>query len=166
MNKHGRRISLLILFLIMPLKAQVIYETGDNLIYDFLYRLNQQKIIDINETISPLSKNSITSYLNEIDTKKAQLTDLQTKELDWYMKRYSLESGSEASILGELNLIEDNFKLRLLPILGYGISSTGDKSGFTRKVGAHLDAYISDNLGIMFEYLDSGEFGDNVDKRN
>lgn len=180
-----KSLSLLVLIITLssaPVSAQVIYETGDSYIYQYLNRLNTKGIIDFNSSLYPLSKFKIADILKDIQSRNFtrrggqssnlsstqstnhSLTFLELQELQWYIDQYSLENGSEASILGEYNLIDNDFKLRIKPIIGYGISAIGDKNGYTKKVGAHLDAYISDNLGIMFEYLDTGEFGDNVDK--
>ncbi|MCB9211454.1 MAG: hypothetical protein H6609_18980 [Ignavibacteriales bacterium] len=142
------------------LSAQTIYENDIN-VNKFLLRLNQKQIISLNESVFPISNDLIKINLNP---NISNLTEIDIEEAAWYLEKYSLEIGNKSSILGELNLIEDNFKLRLKPIFGYGVSAVGDQNGYTKKVGAHLDAYFGENLGIMFEYLDTGEFGDNVDR--
>src|SRR3989339_2026944 len=56
------------------------------------------------------------------------------------------------------------FNLKLSPIAGYGISSTGKYSGHTRWVGASVFATYSDWFGLNFNIRDKGEFGGNVDR--
>src|SRR3989339_1327092 len=56
------------------------------------------------------------------------------------------------------------FNLKLSPIAGYGISTTGKYSGHTRWVGASVFATYSDWFGLNFSIRDKGEFGGNVDR--
>ena len=168
--RHGVTSSLSLSVFILLLtsglaSAQVIYETDDFRIYNYLTRLDQKQIIEFTTEVKPVSKIYITQKLAELNSKKNLLNDLERNELAWYLRKYSLERNLNGHILGEWNYIEKEFKTRILPIAGYGISAVGDKTGFTKKVGLHFDAYYSDNFGVSFEYLDTGEFGDNVDKR-
>jgi hypothetical protein len=158
---------LLILFLLFTSLsfAQVVYETDNSRIYTFLNRLEQKHIIIIKDVVKPYSKKVISEKLLELRSKKDLLTKLENDELKWYLRKYALERNLNARILAEWNYIEKDFRTRILPIAGYGISSVGNNSGFTKKVGFHFDAYYSDYFGASFEYLDTGEFGDNVDKR-
>lgn len=163
-NKTIHKFSLLFFILISTVSySQVVFETDNSGIYSFLDRLYQKQIIQLTSEIKPYSKIYIVSKLKEIAGRKEILNKLEQQELDWYLRRYSLELDTNGHILGELNYIEDEFKTRIFPIAGYGISSSGGKRGHHRKIGAHFDAYYSDNFGVMFEYLDNGEFGDNVD---
>ena len=145
--------------------TQTIYETDNLQIYTFLNRLDQKQLININEEVTPYSKKFITEKLVELKAKGELLNNLEQKELSWYLKKYSLERNLNGHILAEWNYIEKEFRTRIFPIAGYGISAVGGKIGFTKKVGLHFDAYYSNHFGVSFEYLDTGEFGDNVDKR-
>ena len=144
--------------------AQVTYETDDNSIYNFLYRLDQKGIITVNDLSYPISKTWISGLLLELRKKQNELSSLEVKELEWYLRRYALERNLNGKILAEWNYIENKFMTRILPIAGYGISSVGNNGGFTKKVGFHWDGYYSDYFGASFEYLDTGEFGNNVDR--
>lgn len=158
-------LQIFLLFIVPASFAQVVFETDNTQIYTFLKRLDQKGIISLNQAVTPLSKVSILSYLSDIKTKNSALTNVEKEELKWYLRKYALEQSLDAKILGEWNYVEKNFSTRILPIAGYGISTTGGNSGFTKKIGMHWDAYYSDYFGASFEYLDTGEFGDNVDKR-
>ena len=56
------------------------------------------------------------------------------------------------------------FNVKFSPIAGYGLSSTGDKSGHTRWVGLSTFGTYSDWFGFSFDIRDKGEFGSNVDR--
>ncbi len=56
------------------------------------------------------------------------------------------------------------FNLKLSPTAGYGITTTGNKSGHIRWVGLSSYTTYSDWFGASFDIRDKGEFGDNVDK--
>ena len=156
----------ILIFLIPKIDfAQIVYETDASRIYTFLNRLDQKHIIKIWEEVRPYSKKLIIKKLVELKTRRDLLNKLENEELNWYLRKYSLERNLNGHIFAEWNYIEKEFKTRILPIAGYGISTVGDKTGFTKKVGLHFDAYYSDNFGVSFEYLDTGEFGDNVDRR-
>ncbi|MCA9748300.1 MAG: hypothetical protein KC414_04295, partial [Romboutsia sp.] len=101
------------------LSAQTIYENDIN-VNKFLLRLNQKQIISLNESVFPISNDLIKINLNP---NISNLTEIDIEEAAWYLEKYSLEIGNKSSILGELNLIEDNFKLRLKPIFGYCVSA-------------------------------------------
>lgn len=162
----------ILLLISTPSLGQVLTEDLNNPVYDFIERMAVKKLVDVNQTVKPYSKGQISKWLNEIRNQKpalsavevSELSKVERDELVWFLEEYDLESGENVSKLGQYNYLDDHFKFRLYPLIGYGISTVGDQNGFTRKVGAHLDAYLGDNLGIMFEYLDTGELGDNVDK--
>ena len=154
-------------FTFLPLlNAQVLNENINHPVYNFLERLAVKKIIDINQSVKPYTKKEIANWLLEIKDKKEQLNNLEKKELSWFLVEYDLERGKTYNKLGQFQFKNENFKFRVLPIAGYGISAIGKNNGFSKWIGAHFEGWYN-NISLMFEYLDSGEFGDNVDiKKN
>jgi Capsule assembly protein Wzi len=146
------------------LQSQTVFETSNSQIYNFLSRLDTKHTIRVPSEVKPLSKMFISQKLLELNSNRNLLNDLEIDKLEWFNRNYSLEFDSSGHILGELNYIEKEFKIRAYPIVGYGLSKFGEHHGHNRKGGFHIEGYYSDYFGAFFEYVDNGEFGDNVDK--
>lgn len=149
--------------------SQVLTEDLNNPIYDFIDRMAVKKIIEVNQSVKPYSKKQIEEWLKQIKNSEFRIQNLELSrveidELEWYLDEYDLERGENVSKLGQYNYLDDHFKFRLYPVFGYELSTTGDASGYSKWVGAHFEGAY-DNLSLMFEYLDIGQFGDNVDRQ-
>lgn len=144
--------------------GQVIYETNSQSIYKFLNRLDQKKIIQLNTNSYPYTKKLIKNKLKELYSKKEQLNIIEMENLNWFIEKYSLEADRISHNFGEYNYQKDQFRAKVFPIAGAGIMSIAGELGHTRKVGLNLEGYYSNNFGIFFQYLDTGEFNDFIDR--
>ncbi len=149
--------------LLFPLNAQVLNEDINNPIYNFIERLSVRKIIDVNQSVKPYSKKKIAVWLAEIKGQKAKLNKTELDDLNWYLEVYDLEIDTSISKLGQYQFLDEKFNFRALPIAGYQVSKTGDANGHSRWVGTHIEGTL-DKVSMMFEYLDTGELGDNVNR--
>jgi hypothetical protein len=158
------------------LNAQTVYVSVDNEIYDFLDRLSIKQLTKIDDEVKPFSRAYIAERLVEINGKSISLNKVEADELEFYLREYKYEFeklihqdtlNSSGKIISRwfLYSYEDSlFSLKLSPIAGYGISSTGSYSGHTRWIGASTFAAYSDWFGLSLNIRDKGEFGENVDK--
>ncbi len=162
---------LIISFCTFITNAQVVYEPIHKDIYTFLNRMSLKHIIQTDDEALPFSRAYIASLLVIVEKNSNSLNPVERDELEFHKSEYFYELGQ----------IDDNrppvkerwylfsysdslFNLKLSPIAGYGISTTGNKNGHTRWFGAMSYASYSDWFGASIDIRDKGEFGDNVDK--
>lgn len=144
--------------------AQVLYETTNHSVYDFLERMEIQSIIILDSEIKPYNKKYIAEKLKEITACKEKLNSVEREELKWYLKKYDYFLGGEKKdIFGEYFLSEADFKMQILPLAGYGASAYGKNLGHSTLVGIKFEGTYGSRFGASFQYLDRGEYGENVD---
>ncbi len=137
---------------------------GDNII-NFLDRLAMKGVIKINDEFKPYTRQIISSKLIELKNKRSELNSLELQELDWHLENYSYEVKDTTNTRWRLISIErPNFNVKVSPLLGYGISSFGGENGHIRWSGARIEGSYSNWFASHLEYVDFGEFGENVDK--
>src|SRR5690606_25831334 len=126
--------------------------------------LSLKGIIDFNNEVLPKSRKKIAEHLTEAKEKMHLLNDLEKSDLQWYEEEYSYEMKSEKERWYLINYTDSVYVLRVSPFGGYGISGTGKNNGHTRWPGVTFYFTYSEWFGGSFQYVDYGEFGDNVDK--
>jgi hypothetical protein len=180
-----KKIILILLLLILSslinnkssfLNAQVVYVPVTNEIYNYLERLSIKQLNKLSDEIKPYSRAYIAARLAEIESKRGELNKVEADELEFYLQEYKYEyekllsfgvqdKVQEITSRWYLFSYEDLlFNLKLSPIAGYGISTTGKFSGHTRWVGATFYAEYDNWFGMNFDIRDKGEFGENVDR--
>lgn len=166
----------LISFLI-TLNAQTVFVQTENSVYDFIERMSLKRIIQLDDEVKPFSRKYIAIKLVEIEANvsnnKNLLSNVDLEELDFYKQEYFYEISQLSKSKNQTDTKErwylysytdSLFNLKLSPIVGYGLSSTGNNSGHTRWVGASTFGTYSNWFGFSFDIRDKGEFGSNVDK--
>ncbi len=161
-GKFNFLLLILIFFSFTQIKSQIVYEDLNNPVYAFLEKLTVKKLIDLNLSVKPYSKKEIVNKLKVLKEGISKLNKVEREELDWYLKRYGLENNKKVKILGEFDFLSSKFKFRAYPLAGYEISTTGSYNGYSKWIGARFEGSTG-NISMMFEYIDTGEFGDNVD---
>ena len=157
-------ISLIFLYTVLNY-SQVVYTPVNSEVYNFLERLSLKQIFQLDDEAKPYSRKYIAGLLLEIDRHKEQLSDLEIQELKYHEQEYAYELNDPENERWFLFSHSDSlFSLKLSPIAGYGISSTGDANGHSRWIGLSTFGTYSDWFGASFDLRDKGEFGDNVDK--
>lgn len=158
------------------INAQVVYVPVENGVYDFLERQNLKRLIKLDDEVKPFSRIYIARCLSVISNSGLQnLNDVELEDLEFYLQEYYYEVSElnhTSSVINQaskerwflFSYSDSLFNLKLSPIAGYGISSTGSNSGHTRWVGLSTFGTYSDWFGFSFDIRDKGEFGDNVDK--
>jgi hypothetical protein len=173
-------IILLLTFMLIPLKAQIVYEPLDRDVYSFLERLSLKGIIEYNDLIKPLPRKYIAEKILEAEKKINELTGLEKKELKFFKKDYFIEingfdkknedkqylSYFKRDAAGRWRLFsysDSIFKLNVNPILGYQISYPGKDRNFHSWMGIQGYGYLSDIIGFSMDFRTNNEHGTNID---
>lgn len=144
-------------------------------LYDFMDELANDGFIELNSAVKPYSKQQIYKWLI-ISKDNSDLTDRQSKQIDFYLKEYGLQSSDSINPYGEskLNLNrkwstksalsldqlgyfykDKNFTFALKPIWGvdYRTNDSGSVRHFWGGIGAW--ANIGDNWSIYASLRDN-----------
>ncbi|MBK7229267.1 MAG: hypothetical protein IPH97_10485 [Ignavibacteriales bacterium] len=171
------------------LYAQVVNVETENGVYEFLNRMNLKGIITLDDEAKPFSRKYIAEKLLQIKNKNqfnnSGFSEVEFDELRFWASEFYYEINKLATndnfedvftnhsdtLFNQVkerwflySYSDSLFNLKLSPIAGYGLSSTGNKSGHIRWVGASTFGTYSDWFGFSFDIRDKGEFGSNVDK--
>lgn len=153
------------------INPQTVYTPLWSDVYDFLDRQSLKQNIKLDDEAKPYSRKYIASLLNQLDLEKEKLNPVEQNELQFYKKEYAYELRDPSDSLWSINerwylfsYGDSNFSLKLSPIAGYGISTTGESSGHERWIGASTFGTYSDWFGASFDLRDKGEFGENRDE--
>ena len=180
------------IFLLFTLKlfGQTVYEPiSHDDIYKFLDRMAQKGIIVFNDNIKPVSRKYIAKKLEELKEYNTQskanseLTNLEEKELNFYLKDYGFELTNDSlytksstltnhKLLGNdqfgrwrlFSFSNDLLKLNVSPILGIEIGKNDGAKQTHIWNGVSLYGYLTDRIGFSFYWRDNDESGDNIDR--
>lgn len=167
-----------ILLSISQLEAQVVTEYSQNEVYNYLSRMDQKGLVTFHDLIRPLSRTYIKSCLDSLQVKTNQLTTIERKELDFYLRDFTdgleLPNGS-----GEIRntyftkdpfgrfrsiaLHSKNFRMRVDPILQYGTYQGKDQSVTQYGSGFNLYGYAGKHWGFYLSFNDVNEKGKGID---
>lgn len=175
MRKASALLTLFIILLIGA-KAQTTYEHISNTgIYEFLDELANQGYITLNSTAKPYSRQYIAQKLEEADKAKQPMGRMLRQDLDFYLKAYFLELGSDAEQAYIITSKQDKSRLGLSfasfsgfyndsllrfsarPVAGFNYFTNADTSLSHRWIGAEAFAYIGKNLGLYANLRDNHE---------
>lgn len=176
-----RIIFFLLLIISSTVLGQVVYEPLHRDVYQYLSRLSQKGIIELDDQIKPLSRTYIASKLNELKDRSTLLTPLETDELNFYLSDFDREIkfvnsekylSNKSAILATDNAdrfrlftYTDNvFSLNISPILGLKIGRRDDSQLTHIWNGVYAYGYLTENIGFSFDFRDNMEKGTSVDK--
>lgn len=160
--KDIKRYYLSILFLLISpliLPQEVFHPLYNRGIYRFLEELAASEIIEINHTIKPYSRRTISLFLKEAREKEDELTQRQKRELEFYLRDF----GKEINDFGEkgrrLDLFyyhDSLFTITFNPVVGGEIfrNSSGNAWYWTNGIEAHSTI---GKLGIWATFRDNHE---------
>lgn len=146
-----------------------------------LIPISTKGIIDFNDQVKPISRIYIAEKLEEINEKLTHLTSLEREELNFYKTDYdrelrfkSNEKISEKEVIiagrdraGRMRLFsytDELFSLNLSPIFGYKIGSRDDAKLTHFWNGIYTFGYLTDHVGVSFDFRDNNESGTTIDK--
>lgn len=174
-------ISILICILTMNLNAQQVFLRYDHPIHEFLERLDARSIIKFNSEVKPISRRMAAEYLSELEKYIFELNSLEKDEFLFWKSEFANELGMSRKggslewnpfnidSMGKqertfmYSYSDENFVLRIKPVVGFGQRYISGESNRIRWPGINFYGYASDWLGASFEYVDFGESGKNVD---
>lgn len=180
-----RKISL-ILFIFMTiniLSQEIPQNVSYTRIYDFIDELANQGTIEVNTGIKPYSRAFIAQKLKEAYLKSEQLNNRQKSDLKFFVNDYALEldtlpktwihktDGSTwdvAALQPGFQYNNQNFKCRVMPLLGMTVYDNSKGAIVKRWYGADLQATITDHLSMyanLRDYsMDGSYLDDHLDK--
>ncbi len=162
------------------LSAQSVYQPVNDNVYDFLERLTVKGVINFNSSIQPITREAIAGYLIKTDSLKAELTNLERKELSFYEEEYADEidiltgtgcftlprtdffNSAETDRFRVFRYRDSSFTFYADPILGYEINFIGGENNSHRFNGAQFFGYYK-QWGFSLKFRDNEESGDNID---
>jgi hypothetical protein len=174
-------VSILLTILALNTQGQTVYEPTYKSVYSFLSRIAQRGEIELNDVVQPIARKEVAAYLYRLN--KKNLTKLEEKELEYYLKDYTYEirmlyADSLVSEEAGLSLftLEENDRPRLLssqskkfttnvqPILGYDYTSGSNSTSFgTFRAGFWAHGYIGKNVGYSLDYRTNIVKGEGID---
>ncbi|MFC2119701.1 capsule assembly Wzi family protein [Bacteroidota bacterium] len=173
-------LSLCVFAITANLVAQVVYEPLYKDVYDFLRRLSTKGVIEYNDEFRPLSRKYLAEKLLEAEKYPELLTELQMADLKFYKQDYYHEiwfieneknekhlnffSNDPADRWRVFSYGDENFKMNLSPILGYEIGPIENEKATHLWNGIYTYGYITDALGVSFDFRDNTEEGTTIDK--
>lgn len=168
--------SLLVFLLVSAssLQAQTVWENPKNPVHDFLARQAQKGNIEITDFILPLSRREISSFLTTLRDSTQNLTTIERKEIDFYLKEYSEFDVSESDTTTFLkqdqrdrwrlfSVTADDFKLRSDPLINLETFQGAGKSIARVSNGFQFWGHINRNLTFQASFVDITEFGTGID---
>ena len=149
-------------------------------VYDFLRRLSTKGVIEYNDEFRPLSRKYLAEKLLEAEKLPELLTEVQMADLKFYKQDYYHEiwfiekennennldffSNDPADRWRVFSYGDENFKMNLSLILGFEIGSIENEKATHLWNGIYTYGYITDALGISFDFRDNTEEGTTIDK--
>ncbi|MCF8261098.1 MAG: capsule assembly Wzi family protein [Melioribacteraceae bacterium] len=150
-----------ILLLSSMLHAQSSLTSVNDPVYEFLNRQAIKGRIQFDSEVLPKSRSVVVDKLKELEEFQLEMNEIESDELDWFIEKFEIDEGFTLSGFGYK---DSSFSLSATPIVGYGISNWGGKSGTNRSFGIKVNATYGQNWGIDINMTDNGEIGDNVDR--
>lgn len=155
--------------------SQIVFEPVPSPVYEFLNRLSVKGIIDYNNELLPVSRKLIAEKLIEAESKSADLSSLEMKELAYYKQEFFPEieiinpgfiestiifnDDSDAGFRPFL-YIDKNFTISADPILGFKRDVNNNLNH--RWNGLKFSGYYS-RIGFNFYFRDNEEVSREVD---
>jgi hypothetical protein len=151
--------------------AQNIWENPKSQVYGYLNRMAQKGLIQVNDLIKPINRVDIQFALNELSSKKEQLTQIEKLELNFYLQEYKTLNGRDSIVQISkkdvnnrwrfFNIVNSNFELHADPVIGINRISTDNKNTNQLSSGFEIWGSIgkNKNWGYQMYYRDYTETG-------
>ncbi len=165
--------AIILLLVTLSLKSQVVYEhiTNEN-IYQFLDELSNEKWIEINGVVKPYSRVFIAAKLQEAQAFQGQMSSRQAKELDFYLKGFTLEVNEKLTLNPKVNILKKTkgfgvdinplggfykdklFSFQIQPLYGYHLYKNDNGQESFSYGGLQGYAYIGKHIGVYASLRD------------
>lgn len=166
--------KLLILFIFclvyyVNTQAQNVWENTNSEVHPFLYKMAQKGFIEFNDLIKPINREHIINSLFVLKQKDSTLTNIEKKELYFYLQEYTKPLKEEISLFKKDQnnrlragaITSNNFELYIDPQLGINNFSGTNKNILQLSNGFQLWGTIGENkkIGYQVYYRDYTETG-------
>lgn len=138
--------------------SQVVYERHTNEVYSFLSRFAQKGVIVFDDLIRPVSKQKIQQALDSIAAHSRLLTDVEKKELAFYLEEYT--EGVRKRIIRASNA---DFSIEADPIVTASYLSGSGKDIKTTSSGINFWGRAGKKWGFQFSLHDVNVNGTGLD---
>ena len=149
--------------------SQNVWENTNSEVHPFLYRMAQKGFIQYNDLIKPINRVNVVNALTILKIKDSILSDVEKKELIFYLHEYSRSSKEQISYLKKDQnkrwrtgaMVANDFELYIDPLLGINNFSGTNKNILQVSNGFQLWGAVgkNKNLGYQVYYRDYTETG-------
>ncbi|NPD46372.1 hypothetical protein [Lentimicrobium sp. S6] len=167
-------IGLILMFsALINIHSQVVYEhiSNEN-IYDYLDELATEGWIEINSVIKPYSRNFIAEKLEEAEGYRNEMSQRQSKELDFYLTGFTLELHDRLSLNPKVNFLKKTdgfgidinplggfyqdklFSFQIQPVYGYNMFNNDNGTESFSYGGLQGYGYIGEHVGVYASLRD------------
>ncbi len=155
----------------MYVRAQNIWENPNSQVYGYLNRMAQKGLIQLNDLIKPINRFDIQFALNELSSKKEQLSQIEKSELNFYLQEFKPLNSNDSivQIIKKdinnrwrfFNIVNSNFELHADPVIGINRISKDNKNTNQLSSGFEIWGSIgkNKNWGYQVYYRDFTETG-------
>jgi len=145
---------------LITLRAQSVYQHVQNTtIYEFLDEMAAMKLIDINTTVKPYSRQFIADQLDVLDEQREELNKRQAGELDFFLRDYNKELVRYKDQFDKrfdlFYYADSSFTLSTNLILGLTFAT--EPSALHRWYGADVFSYLGKGWGAYVSFRDNYE---------
>lgn len=178
-DKKYRFLVLLTLFIITgfgtgDIQAQTVWENPRLPVYSFLSRQAQKGNIEIADFILPLSRKEIAYQLSVLKDSSNKLTEIEKRELDFYLREYSefnpVKTDSTTFLKRDqhsrwrfLTVDKEGFVLRGDPVSGMETTIGKGKSILKNSSGLQFWGHLNKNLSFQAYFTEITEIGNGID---
>ncbi|GMV78730.1 MAG: hypothetical protein AMXMBFR79_18600 [Chitinophagaceae bacterium] len=142
--------------------------------YDYLYRMAQKGIVNIDDYILPLDRATVYSLLDSVKAKSALLNKTEKEELEFYFNDFLIDNTTH---LEKVKLFDKKFQNRprffyatkqdkviaIDPVFGVIGGKFQDKKFINYFTGFRLYGKLNKHIGFNFFFRDITEEGDTLD---
>lgn len=161
----------------MQSNAQMVFENHNNEVYQYLARMSHKGFIEFNDIILPISRETITHKLFELQKNGNTLSALEKKELAFYLQEYTPIAFSSASkeatsffkkdINGRFRSFtatSDNFYITADPIVQAAATNYNNTNFSQRAIGIQFWGKVGKHIGFQVSGKDVTENRDGTTK--
>jgi len=147
--------------------AQEVYVPLNSPVYDYLSRLSIKGVISLHDEVTPYSRMYIASRLRETRERSDLLNSVEKDQLQWYEEEFHFELDPRKNLVPARAYVygynDSIFQVKVNPIAGYGVNSTGPAFGEKRWWGGYVYGTYSNSFAAHLDFRDNAESGDNID---
>ena len=161
----------------VQVNAQMVFENHNNEVYQYLGRMSHKGLIEFNDVVLPISRETITNKLFELQKNMSSLSPIEKKELTFYLKEFTpisfSNTGLETTSLFKKDIngrfrsftaTSDNFYITADPLVQGANSNYNNINFKQRTIGIQFWGKVGKHIGFQFSGKDVTENRDGTSK--